>query len=506
MRHPRAAARLYACFACFACATFARARAIDDAARATTMDYMRASTFDDDDWRTGSADVTSLIRYNNHARRYLHACAPTEAWDAAGRFLSSLDWALAGDDGNANVLHEFNDLPTVKHLDVSLRMDYHASAKNGNLRRLAMCDAAAGRGGGDAWCMGLERSSAFARHRRWWRRLSEEYEEGRHPYWLSEYMEFDMSKGEIDPTASVFLEHLPENTGRHDEYVPALREYFKAIEARVPPRLYDNVQRVIDLVTGEGFDTSIWAAGIMFSRSVAAKDDGKIDSVRLLIHFNRHDKEATKEGDEDDDDGYRSEKTRQMVQFLEILHWDGDFDEFDRIDDYFLDDGGVGSVLQVDVLSRAPTDNAPSIIGSRVGVEITVGTVHGKNKNIMPRLGTLVSEGLADDAWWQNFTGALCAKGRPPTDAANAFSVLRRPCVVKRRTAADKRELRKPDGSGLLPMLAIAASHVKFIVQPGRPLYAKTYVVTQHSMRHCLNTVAYKTTPRGLPEYSLCVK
>ena len=96
MRHPRAAARLYACYACFACATFARARAIDDAARATTMDYMRASTFDDDDWRTGSADVTSLIRYNNHARRYLHACAPTEAWDAAGRFLSSLDWALAG--------------------------------------------------------------------------------------------------------------------------------------------------------------------------------------------------------------------------------------------------------------------------------------------------------------------------------------------------------------------------------------------------------------------------
>ena len=55
-------------------------------------------------------------------------------------------------------------------------------------------------------------------------------------------------------------------------------------------------------------------------------------------------------------------------------------------------------------------------------------------------------------------------------------------------------------------MLAIAASHVNFIVQPGRPLYAKTYVVTQHSMRHCLNTVAYKTTPRGLPEYSLCVK
>lgn len=59
---------------------------------------------------------------------------------------------------------------------------------------------------------------------------------------------------------------------------------------------------------GEGFDIFIWVVGIMFSCLVVVKDDGKIDSVRLLIYFNRYDKEATKEGDEDDDDGYRSEK------------------------------------------------------------------------------------------------------------------------------------------------------------------------------------------------------
>jgi hypothetical protein len=121
-------------------------------------------------------------------------------------------------------------------------------------------------------------------------------------------------------------------------------------------------------------------------------------------------------------------------------------------------------------------------------------------------MGTLVDEGLADDAWWQNFTGALCAKGRPSTDAGNVFSILRRPCSIKRRTAADKRELHRPDGLGLFPMLTVAASHLKFVVQPSRPLYVKTYIVTQHSMRHCLHSVAYKNTPHALPEYSLCPK
>lgn len=50
-----------------------------------------------------------------------------------------------------------------------------------------------------------------------------------------------MSKGEIDLMVSVFLEYLLENMGCYDEYVSALREYFKVIEARVLLRLYDNV-------------------------------------------------------------------------------------------------------------------------------------------------------------------------------------------------------------------------------------------------------------------------
>lgn len=35
-----------------------------------------------------------------------------------------------------------------------------------------------------------------------------------------------------------------------------------------------------------------------------------------------------------------------------------------------------------------------------MGVEIIVGIVYGKNKNIMFRFGMFVSEGLVDDAWW----------------------------------------------------------------------------------------------------------
>ena len=107
--------------------------------------------------------------------------------------------------------------------------------------------------------------------------------------------------------------------------------------------------------------THVWAAGIMFSRSMEAKG-GVIESVRLLIQFTRH---APRDDAETADDGYRSEKTRQMVRFLELLHWTGDFDEFDRIDDHFLDDGGLGSVLQVDVLDVEPAAAAPSVIGPR---------------------------------------------------------------------------------------------------------------------------------------------
>ena len=66
--------------------------------------------------------------------------------------------------------------------------------------------------------MGLETPPLVARHQRWWRRLVERYGERGHPYWLSEYMEFDMSEGEIDPTASVFLEHATSGTRRHGEY------------------------------------------------------------------------------------------------------------------------------------------------------------------------------------------------------------------------------------------------------------------------------------------------
>lgn len=61
-----------------------------------------------------------------------------------GWFFLLFDWVLAGDDGNANVLYEFNDLLMVKYLDVSLWMDYYVSVKNGNLWRLVMCDVVVG--------------------------------------------------------------------------------------------------------------------------------------------------------------------------------------------------------------------------------------------------------------------------------------------------------------------------------------------------------------------------
>ena len=460
-----------------------------------------------DDWKHGRVSgAEGLTRYATHARRLLHACAPPDAWDAAEGFMESLDASLGGAEANANALFEFNSLEDVRAVDVSVRMDYHASARNGVLERLVTCDPRAGRGVG-AWCLGLERSSAFERHRRWWRRLRERYEDGRHPYWLSEYMEFDMSENEIDPTASVFIEHLPSRTGRDGEYVAALREYLEALEARTSEQLFENVRRVVDVALGDDFDAHMWAAGIMFSRSSEAAG-GAIESVRLLISFDRHLRrtreadDAIEEDEEDEEDGYRSEKTRQMVRFLEMLHWSGDYDEFDRIDDYFLDDGGIGSVLQVDVLAHAPTEDEPSIIGPRVGVEITVG-VANPSKNIMPRLNTLVDDGLVDAAWWRNFTGALCSSGKPVEDASTARSRVRRPCAVRRRTAADKRELRKPDGSGLLPMLSVAVSHLKFIVQPGRRLHVKAYVVAQHPFRYCLDAKAY-AAPGSLPSYAPC--
>jgi len=471
-----------------------------------TRNQPRADVFDD--WKHGrTSGAEGMTRYATHARRLLHACAPTAAWDAAERFLESLDASLGGEEANANALFEFNSLEDVRAVDVSVRMDYYASAKNGVLERLATCDPRAGREAGEAWCLGLERSSAFERHRRWWRRLRERYEDGRHPYWLSEYMEFDMSENEIDPTASVFIEHLPSKTGRDAEYVEALREYLDALGGKTSEQLYENVRRVVDVALGNEFDAHMWAAGIMFSRSSEAAG-GAIESVRLLISFDRHvrrtreEKDAVEEDEELDDDGYRSEKTRQMVRFLETLHWSGDYDEFDRIDDYFLDDGGFGSVLQVDVLARAPTEDDPSIIGPRVGVEITVG-VAKLSKNIMPRLNTLVDDGLVDEAWWRNFTGALCESGKPVKDASNVRALLHRPCTIRRRTAADKRELRKPDGSGLLPMLSVSVSHLKFIVQPGRRLYVKAYVVVQHPFRHCLDAKAY-AAPESLPSYSPC--
>ena len=470
----------------------------------STMNHRRQSSVEDSDdaWRRGSGDARTLVRYNNHARRILHASAPGEAWDAAGRFLERLDGALGDERVNGGVLHEFNDLTSVRGLDVSVRVDYHASLKSGVLERLGTCDRDAKRADGEAWCMGLETSRAFvARHQRWWRRLVERYGERGHPYWLSEYMEFDMSEGEIDPTASVFLEHATSGTRRHGEYVDAVREYLDATGVVVKPRLFDNVRAVIDVAMNGEFDTHVWAAGIMFSRSMEAKG-GVIESVRLLIQFTRH---APRDDAETADDGYRSEKTRQMVHFLELLHWTGDFDEFDRIDDHFLDDGGLGSVLQVDVLDVEPAATAPSVIGPRVGVEISVG-VTDRRKNILPRLDVLVDAGLTSAAWWREFADALCARGPPAVDASTARAPVFRPCAVRRRTSADKVELFHPTENRTLPMLTVAFSHVKFVVQPGRPLYAKTYVVTQHGFKYCHVDRDEYAHANATPRYELCAR
>ena len=154
----------------------------------STMNHRRQSSVEDSDdaWRRGSGDARTLVRYNNHARRILHASAPGEAWDAAGRFLERLDGALGDERVNGGVLHEFNDLTSVRGLDVSVRVDYHASLKSGVLERLGTCDRDAKRADGEAWCMGLETSRAFvARHQRWWRRLVERYGERGGPYWWS---------------------------------------------------------------------------------------------------------------------------------------------------------------------------------------------------------------------------------------------------------------------------------------------------------------------------------
>ena len=479
---------------------FVLARDVDaESDDASTIERQKASS--SDSWRIGHAS-DSLSRYNGHARRLLRDAAPMRAWDAAGRFLDALDGSLADASANGCVLHEFNSLPNVETVDVSVRLDYHAMAKNGNLKRLGvMCDARSERGSGEAWCLGLERSTAFERHRKWWRRLSEAYEDGRHPYWLSEYLEFDMHANEVNPTASVFIETIPMVNRRQAEYVPALREYLEAIEETASERLYENIQAVIDAAMGDGFDTHMWAAGIMFSRSTKTAS-GTIDSVRVLIHFMRHTPQNGAKDEEED--GYRSEKTRQMVRLLEILNWTGDFDEFDRIDNYFLDDGGLGSVLQLDVLNRAPTVSDPSIIGPRVGVEITIG-VADPTKNIMPRLNSLVDDGLVAPMWWSNFTAALCEPGPPRTDASNARALLRRPCAIRRRTAADKRDLTKNDGSGFHPPLTVAVSHLKFIVQPGRALYVKPYVTTQAPFAWCLDDKAY-AEPESLPVYKQCAR
>lgn len=473
------------------------------------IENMRASWTDDassPSWRVGDDDASdSLVRYNNVVRRYLHALAPASAWDASERFLKGLDSRLLSDaEANGAVLHEFNDLPSVKHLDVSVRLDYHAMRKNGNLDRLADCDVEARRGDGEAWCMGLEASKAFfERHRRWWKHLRDAHPEG-HPYFYSEYMEFDMHDGGVDPTASVFLEHSTSPTGRHDEYVPALREYFKAIGATVSDLLYDNVQRVIDVAMGDEFSVSVWAAGIMFSRSTDARN-GRVDGVRLLMHFRRRRDVDIREDDEEEqkeDDGYRSDKVRQMVRFLDLLDWAGDFDEFDRIDDFLIDEEDIGAVLQVDVLSAAPSSSHPSVIGPRVGVEMPI-AVSNPSKNILPQLTTLVTEGLAEESWWRNFTSALCADGRLLLDASNLASRIFRPCAVSRRTAADKRELRLPDDAGILPMIHVTVSHIKFVAQPRRRLYAKAYTTSHHARAYCLDSDSI-TRPGSTAAYVRC--
>ena len=496
-------------------ARIARASSLSGADESSVnIENMRASwTVTDDDhedasWRVGEGDASdTLVRYNNVVRRYLHALAPASAWDASERFLKGLDSRLLSDaNANGAVLHEFNDLPSVKHLDVSVRLDYHAMRKNGNLDRLVDCDVEARRGDGDAWCMGLEASAEFfERHRRWWKHLRDAHPEG-HPYFYSEYMEFDMHDGGVDPTASVFLEHSTSPTGRHDEYVPALREYFEAIGATVSDHLYENVQRVIDVATGDEFSASVWAAGIMFSRSSEAQN-GRVDGVRLLMHFRRRRSVDTRvDGDKDDaeDDGYRSDKVRQMARFLDLLEWTGDFDEFDRIDDFLIDEEDIGSVLQVDVFAAAPSSSHPSVIGPRVGVEMPI-AVSDPSKNILPQLTSLVTEGLAEESWWRNFTSALCADGRLLLDASNLASRIFRPCAVSRRTAADKRELRLPNGAGILPMIPVTVSHIKFVAQPRRRLYVKAYTTSHHARAYCLDSDSI-TRAGSTAEYVRCTR
>ena len=449
----------------------------------------------DASWRRGRANAThTLVRFNNHVRRALNALTTTEAWEKAEMFMRALDGALGESDADFAVLHEFNALPRPTSLDVSIRLEYYGMKMSGVLERLATCDE---RWNGEGRsCMGLERSKAFATTRRWWKKLRDEYADG-HPYWVGEYLEFDMSEDGMNPTASVFIEHTPGNTGRHDEFVPGVREYLAAVGAETSETLFVNAQRVVDLATADGFDTSIWAAGIMFSRALDASS-ARIDSVRVLIYFNRH---VARNDAEREEDGYASEKTRQMVRLLESLHWTGDYDEFDRIDDLFPNDGGVGSVLQVDVLAREPTADDPSIIGPRVGVEITVAQMGLDNQVVNTLASKMVSAGLAEKSWWLNFTAALC--GTPTRDAYNSRSPLYRPCFIKRRTAADKVELLKPSGEGLLPPISISASHFKFIVQPGRPLYAKAYVGSQHAFKYCVDSDSTKI-PHTAPTYNLC--
>ena len=495
-----------ACAIALACAVARGARAVMDpraGAAANTIDAFGTTMLTataPEAWRTGATNSAhTAVRFNNHARRALADLAPARAWDAAEAFLLRLDDALVNDASDGVVLHEFNDLPFVKHLDVSIRLEYHAMQQNGVLDRLATCDGAVE--GGPSSCMGLQRSAAFSQMQSWWRRLKERYPNG-HPYWVAEYLEFDMSGDGVDPTASVFIEHVSLHSGRHAEFVPAVREYFDAIGAatNAPSSevLFKNVQRVVDLATSDGFNTSIWSAGIMFSRVLDAGKGG-IESVRVLIYFNRHDALNSKDAEED---GYASEKTRQMVRLLELLKWTGDYDEFDRIDDFFTDDGGIGSVLQLDVLAREPTNESPSIIGPRVGVEITVGQTYVKD-SVMPYLAShLLSSGLAQKDWLMSFTDALCKPTR--ADALSMRSRLQRPCFIKRRTAADKVELtRDQTGASMLPPISVSASHFKFIVQPGRSLYAKAYVGSQHTFKYCLDTDSI-SVPNTAVKYEPC--
>ena len=451
----------------------------------TTESAWRAS------WRTGET-TDSLLEYNAHARRLVGDAAPIEAWEGAERFLASLDGSLADASVNGCVLHEFNSLPNVESVDVSVRLEYYAMAKTGMLERLGVtCDPRSGRDGGKAWCLGLERSTAFERHRKWWRRLSERYEDGRHPYWLGEYLEFDMDVNEVNPTASVFIEHTPQEDGRHAEYVPALREYLEAIGETASERLYENVQAVIDAAKGEGFSTHMWAAGIMFSRSEKAAS-GTIDGVRVLIRILQH---VPQKVAREDEDGYRSGKMRQIVRLLKMLKWSGDFSELDRIHNYLPQDGWVGCVLHVDVLDRVAKESDSSIIGPRVGVEVPISD---PSQNVMPQLSGLVDDGLVDATWWRNFTSALCepddSVARLPTDQM---------CAVRQCAVMDNGDLTKIDGIVVCPTITVAVSHFKFIVQPERSLYVKPYISTRRPYRYCLDGDAF-SKDHSLPTYHYC--